>query len=73
MESGQNECFESNVLFDIMDEMEEKMWRGYSLIIQGYPMLTQFTAGVIYLMGHLFDKVCVRFDLIFFYIYAEKT
>ncbi|EEB15233.1 conserved hypothetical protein [Pediculus humanus corporis] len=57
LESGQNECCESNVLFDIMDEMEEKMWRGYSLIIQGYPMLTQFTAGVIYLMGHLFEKV----------------
>ncbi|KAK6631820.1 hypothetical protein RUM43_013886 [Polyplax serrata] len=56
LEGGENECCESNVFFDIMDEMEEKMWRGYSLIIQGYPMLTQFTVGVIYLMGHLFEK-----------------
>lgn len=47
---------ERNAFFDIMDEIDN-MYRTGNLIIQGYPMLTQFTAGVIFMLGHLFEKV----------------
>lgn len=56
LKSGKNEKHERNAFFDIMDEIDN-MWRKGNLIIQGYPMLTQFTSGVIYMLGHLFEQV----------------
>ncbi|XP_069682597.1 cap-specific mRNA (nucleoside-2'-O-)-methyltransferase 2 isoform X1 [Periplaneta americana] len=55
MEGG-NEEAERNAFLDIMDVMDE-MWREQNLLLQGYPMLTQFNVGIVYMLCHLFDTV----------------
>ncbi|KAL0276090.1 UNVERIFIED_CONTAM: hypothetical protein PYX00_003748 [Menopon gallinae] len=56
LESGRNESYERCAFFNIMD-LIDSLWRDDSFVLQGYPMLTQFTAGVIYMIGHLFEKI----------------
>jgi hypothetical protein len=55
MEGG-NEKAERNTFWDIMDAIDN-MWREENLLLQGYPMLTQFNVGIVYMLCHLFDKV----------------
>jgi hypothetical protein len=53
---GANERAERNAFWDIMDAIDN-MWREENLLLQGYPMLTQFNVGIVYMLCHLFDKV----------------
>jgi hypothetical protein len=55
MEGG-NEEAERNAFWDIMDAIDN-MWRDQNLLLQGYPMLTQFNVGIVYMLCHLFDEV----------------
>ena len=55
MEGG-NEKAERNAFWDIMDAIDN-MWRDENLLLQGYPMLTQFNVGIVYMLCHLFDEV----------------
>jgi len=55
MEGG-NEEAERNAFWDIMDAIDN-MWREENLLLQGYPMLTQFNVGIVYMLCHLFDEV----------------
>lgn len=55
MEGG-NEEAERNAFWDIMDAIDN-MWRDENLLLQGYPMLTQFNVGIVYMLCHLFNKV----------------
>lgn len=55
MEGG-NEKAERNAFWDIMDAIDN-MWRDENLLLQGYPMLTQFNVGIVYMLCHLFDYV----------------
>ncbi|GFG29900.1 hypothetical protein Cfor_09920 [Coptotermes formosanus] len=55
MEGG-NEEAERNAFWDIMDAIDN-MWRDENLLLQGYPMLTQFNVGIVYMLCHLFDEV----------------
>lgn len=55
LESG-NEEAEINAFWDIMDAFD-MMWREDNLLLQGYPMLTQFNVGIVYMLCHLFDEV----------------
>jgi hypothetical protein len=53
---GANEEAEIHAFWDIMDAVDG-MWRDDNLLLQGYPMLTQFNVGVVYMLCHLFDEV----------------
>jgi calcineurin-like phosphoesterase family protein len=53
---NRNEEAEINAFWDIMDAFD-KMWRDENLLLQGYPMLTQFNVGIVYMLCHLFNKV----------------
>lgn len=67
MEGG-NEKAERNAFWDIMDAIDN-MWRDENLLLQGYPMLTQFNVGIVYMLCHLFDDVsghCIHTVPIFF-------
>lgn len=55
LEDGNGEA-EINAFQDIMDAFE-KIWRDDNLLLQGYPMLTQFNVGVVYMLCHLFNAV----------------
>ncbi|KAJ9593436.1 hypothetical protein L9F63_015022, partial [Diploptera punctata] len=55
METG-NEEAELNAFWDIMDVIDD-IWRDQSLLLQGYPMLTQFNVGIVYMLCHLFEEV----------------
>ena len=67
MEGG-NEEAERNAFWDIMDAIDN-MWRDENLLLQGYPMLTQFNVGIVYMLCHLFHKVsghCIHAVSFFF-------
>ncbi|PSN54810.1 hypothetical protein C0J52_02913 [Blattella germanica] len=51
-----NETAERNAFWDIMDTFDD-LWRDDNLLLQGYPMLTQFNVGIVYMLCHLFDEV----------------
>jgi hypothetical protein len=51
-----NEEAEINAFWDIMDAFD-RMWRDDNLLLQGYPMLTQFNVGIVYMLCHLFNEV----------------
>jgi cap2 methyltransferase len=53
---GANEDAEKQTFLDIMD-ICDGMRRNDNLLLQGYPMLTQFNVGVVYILCHLFDEV----------------
>jgi hypothetical protein len=53
---GANEEAETHAFLDIMDAIEG-MWRDDNLLLQGFPMLTQFNVGVVYMLCHLFNEV----------------
>ena len=59
MEGG-NEEAELNAFWDIMDVIDN-IWRDQSLLLQGYPMLTQFNVGIVYMLCHLFEEVSTAF------------
>jgi hypothetical protein len=51
-----NEEAEMHAFLDIMEAIDG-MWRDGNLLLQGYPMLTQFNVGVVYMLCHLFNEV----------------
>lgn len=53
---GANEEAEIHAFFDIMEAIDG-LWRDDNLLLQGYPMLTQFNVGVVYMLCHLFNEV----------------
>jgi hypothetical protein len=53
---GANEEAERQAFWDIMDAIDG-MWRDDNLLLQGYPMLTQFNVGIVYMLCHLFNEV----------------
>jgi hypothetical protein len=53
---GANEKAEMQAFLDIMEAIDG-MWRDDNLLLQGYPMLTQFNVGVVYMLCHLFNEV----------------
>lgn len=53
---GANEEAEIHAFLDIMEAIDG-MWRDDNLLLQGYPMLTQFNVGVVYMLCHLFNAV----------------
>lgn len=53
---GANEEAEIHAFLDIMEAVDG-MWRDDILLLQGYPMLTQFNVGVVYMLCHLFNAV----------------
>lgn len=59
---GGNEEAEINAFLDIMDAFDT-IWRDDILLLQGYPMLTQFNVGVVYMLCHLFNAVSVGYLL----------
>ena len=65
MEGG-NEEAELNAFCDIMDVIDD-MWRDQNLLLQGYPMLTQFNVGIVYMLCHLFNEVSY-----FYYVFKYK-
>lgn len=58
MEGGNHEA-EINAFRAIVDA-SNKMWRDENLVLLGYPMLTQFNVGTVYMLCHLFDAVSGR-------------
>jgi hypothetical protein len=56
---GANEEAEIHAFLDIMEAVDG-MWRDDNLLLQGYPMLTQFNVGVVYMLCHLFNAVSSR-------------
>ncbi|XP_049787047.1 cap-specific mRNA (nucleoside-2'-O-)-methyltransferase 2 isoform X3 [Schistocerca cancellata] len=56
MARGENTEANIDALYEIADTVEE-LWRGDTLLLQGYPMLTQLNVGVVYLLSRIFDMV----------------
>ncbi|XP_014242654.1 cap-specific mRNA (nucleoside-2'-O-)-methyltransferase 2 isoform X2 [Cimex lectularius] len=50
-----NEC--QKCFFEKFMSACEKLEVGDDLILKGFPLLTQFNVGVIFILGHLFEKV----------------
>ncbi|PNF27384.1 hypothetical protein B7P43_G17491 [Cryptotermes secundus] len=53
---GANEEAEIHAFLHIMEAIDG-MWRDDNLLLQGYPMLTQFNVGLVYMLCHLFNEV----------------
>ncbi|XP_066999169.2 cap-specific mRNA (nucleoside-2'-O-)-methyltransferase 2 [Anabrus simplex] len=56
MEAGHNEEAELEAFKKIIETVD-RLWRDQYLFIQGYPLLTQFNVGIIYMLSHMFSKV----------------
>ncbi|XP_034234318.1 cap-specific mRNA (nucleoside-2'-O-)-methyltransferase 2 [Thrips palmi] len=57
LEDGSNALNEKNACRKILNVIENDIFRDYCFELRGYPMLTQFNVGLVFLLGHLFEKV----------------
>lgn len=57
LEDGSNAINEKNACRKILSAVENEIFRDDCLELRGYPLLTQFNVGLVYLLGHLFEKV----------------
>lgn len=57
LEDGSNATNEKSACREILSILEHKVFRDDCLELRGYPLLTQFNVGLVFLLGHLFEKV----------------
>lgn len=57
LEDGNNSLNEKNACREILSVIDNDIFRDYCLELRGYPLLTQFNVGLVFLLGHLFEKV----------------
>lgn len=56
MARGENTEANIDALYEIADTVED-LWRGDTLFLQGYPLITQLNVGVVYLLSRIFERV----------------
>ncbi|GLH14068.1 Uncharacterized protein GBIM_18498 [Gryllus bimaculatus] len=56
LNSNTNNLAEKRAFFDVMTTIN-KLQKGDNLLLSGYPLLTQFNVGIIYLLTGLFEKI----------------
>ncbi|KAK3920253.1 Cap-specific mRNA (nucleoside-2'-O-)-methyltransferase 2 [Frankliniella fusca] len=57
LEDGSNAVHEKDACRKILSAIENEIFRDDCLELRGYPLLTQFNVGLVFLLGHLFEKV----------------
>lgn len=57
LEDGSNATNQKNACMEILSTIESKVSIDGCLELRGYPLLTQFNVGLVYLLGHMFEQV----------------